>query len=660
MTQQEFNNMLSVAVAQGIVGGTYISRYDGEEIDALLGGKSLVISGVYPSLAALQAAFPNGASGAYQISSTKDLYVWNNTTRAWENLGPMQGPKGENGATYTPVVSPVGILSWVNDKNLSNPNPVNVNGPVGPQGKQGPEGPPGPKGNPGSSIQSIERTAGNGAPGSTDTYTVALTDGGEYTFQVYNGKDGFGAGDMTKSVYDPQNKQQDIFSYVDDRSHNNNLIINWYFQRPVNRNGKMGYTGVGYTIDRWQLLAPSAAVTLTESGIKITDNTTTNNTVVIQQLLENAVEHPVTVSVLVKEVEGPDNVWYISDGVENYPLKAGLNYMTFGKLSKVYIWKFAVPTSITIQAIKAELGSVQTLARQNSSGEWEIIDPPNYDLQYALCSLYSPITGEWIGSQHSNKNLLDNWYWANRDAIINQRGQEEYNSSGNQWNYIYTIDRWKTDGNISLSPSGINIFAPHGYDTLFCQFMDSETFENGETYTFSVLLSNGMIITETGVMDFSVGDNATIFGDLDTIRLALGSNQAFVAAIILVKSSQSLQLKAAKLELGPVQTLAHQDASGNWVLNDPPPNRTLELLKCMRYYQKISVRKTSVISPGGGPSRMFVDLRPRMRVNPAATITNTLTTNVSIGYSSTTDSIQFWSETGEYFDIYEIVADANL
>lgn len=67
----------------------------------------------------------------------------------------------------------------------------------------------------GSSIQSITRTAGNGAPGTTDTYTVTLTDGSKTQFQVYNGKDGMGTGDMTAAVYDPQGKAQDIFAYVE-------------------------------------------------------------------------------------------------------------------------------------------------------------------------------------------------------------------------------------------------------------------------------------------------------------------------------------------------------------------------------------------------------------------------------------------------------------
>lgn len=71
------------------------------------------------------------------------------------------------------------------------------------------------KGADGSSIQSIGLTSGTGAPGTTDTYTVTLTNGDTTTFQVYNGKDGSGSGDMTKSVYDPQNKAKDIFAYAD-------------------------------------------------------------------------------------------------------------------------------------------------------------------------------------------------------------------------------------------------------------------------------------------------------------------------------------------------------------------------------------------------------------------------------------------------------------
>lgn len=82
--------------------------------------------------------------------------------------------------------------------------------------KAGPKGETGQKGDPGNSIQKIERTSGNGAPGTTDTYTITLTDGSTSTFQVYNGANGEGAGDMTAAVYDPTGKATDIYKYVDD------------------------------------------------------------------------------------------------------------------------------------------------------------------------------------------------------------------------------------------------------------------------------------------------------------------------------------------------------------------------------------------------------------------------------------------------------------
>ena len=42
-----------------------------------------------------------------------------------------------------------------------------------------------------------------GAPGTTDTYTITYSDGSSATFDVRNGADGLGAGDMLASVYDP-------------------------------------------------------------------------------------------------------------------------------------------------------------------------------------------------------------------------------------------------------------------------------------------------------------------------------------------------------------------------------------------------------------------------------------------------------------------------
>lgn len=57
------------------------------------------------------------------------------------------GGSGEDGATYYPSVSAEGIISWTNDKDLPNPEPVNIMGSQGPKGDTGEQGPKGENGN---------------------------------------------------------------------------------------------------------------------------------------------------------------------------------------------------------------------------------------------------------------------------------------------------------------------------------------------------------------------------------------------------------------------------------------------------------------------------------------------------------------------------------
>ena len=77
-------------------------------------------------------------------------------------------------------------------------------------------GPHGETGETGVSIDRVEQTGGTGAPGTVDTYTVYLGNGESAgTFNVFNGHDGAGSGDMTADVYDPQGKRTDVFQYVD-------------------------------------------------------------------------------------------------------------------------------------------------------------------------------------------------------------------------------------------------------------------------------------------------------------------------------------------------------------------------------------------------------------------------------------------------------------
>lgn len=109
----------------------------------------------------------------------------------------IQGDKGETGETGATGPQGVSVTNaTVNEDGdlvitLSSGSPINAGSVIGPQGIQGEVGPTG------ASVDRIERTSGTGAPGTTDTYTVYLTDGKTGgTFQVYNGSNGTGSGDF--------------------------------------------------------------------------------------------------------------------------------------------------------------------------------------------------------------------------------------------------------------------------------------------------------------------------------------------------------------------------------------------------------------------------------------------------------------------------------
>ena len=82
------------------------------------------------------------------------------------------------------------------------------------------KGDDGDPGDPGNGILTVIRTAGNGSAGTTDTYTITFADTSTTTFDVYNGADGAGAGDMLKSTYDTTEN-----GVVDNAEKVNNLTV---------------------------------------------------------------------------------------------------------------------------------------------------------------------------------------------------------------------------------------------------------------------------------------------------------------------------------------------------------------------------------------------------------------------------------------------------
>lgn len=101
------------------------------------------------------------------------------------------GGTGKDGATFFPSVSEEGIISWTNNGNLPNPDPVNIMGPQGPQGIQGEIGPQGPQGEQGE--QGIQGAPGQNGQNGAD----ALINGvNSLTINTSNGITGTQSGDM--------------------------------------------------------------------------------------------------------------------------------------------------------------------------------------------------------------------------------------------------------------------------------------------------------------------------------------------------------------------------------------------------------------------------------------------------------------------------------
>ena len=208
-------------------------------------------------------------------------------------------------------------------------------------------------------------------------------------------------------------------------------------------------------------------------------------------------------------------------------------------------------------------------------------------------------------------NLLDNWYFGNP---VNQRGETEYNGAE------YTVDRWKkttSDGAVTMTAGGITATNEAGAGTLYLsQYLGGFDLRNFDC-VFSVLTENGLFLTKQ--VDAIGSQDETPFGYL-RIGWSESANCSFVQ--IQITQGNTANILAAKLELGEGQTLAHQDADGNWVLNEIP-DYAEELAKCQRYYQKITGGVYAAISTSTTNLRFFVPTPVSMRANPA--ISGTLT-----------------------------------
>lgn len=283
-----------------------------------------------------------------------------------------------------------------------------------------------------------------------------------------------------------------------------------------------------------------------------------------------------------------------------------------------------------------------------------------------------------------NPNILDNWYFMN---LVNQRGQTEYACGVNQ----YFADRWiGTYISAVLGSSGITMTATGSANFNFYQKIEHSERFAGKTLTFSFLcddVAGSFIValkctrssTGTATQTIKVAKSQTT-GGLVTVTAPIPDDITVLMPAVYLPNGSSLRAIAAKLELGSTQTLAHQDADGNWVLNEIPDYGE-ELRKCQRYQLQI---KAGQMFParlwnggliwGNLSTPVTMAKNPAIKENPLFTIVSgnealsfesTLSSNTAIAYPSAVEIVIAYSTDISIGNVLiiansDFILDANL
>lgn len=168
-----------------------------------------------------------------------------------------------------------------------------------------------------------------------------------------------------------------------------------------------------------------------------------------------------------------------------------------------------------------------------------------------------------------NPNLLDNGYFG---RPVNQRGQTSYST---EWGY--TIDRWQTSTDSSLTVNNGSISLTGGY--VFEPLEEIVDALKGKTVTVSLLFATGELEFATGVVPTTWGEWDAIASNNHVGLQGIGKDSKQLWFLIRDNAKNIL---AAKLELGDTQTLAHKE-NGVWVLNEIPDFGE-QLRRCQRYH----------------------------------------------------------------------------
>lgn len=228
---------------------------------------------------------------------------------------------------------------------------------------------------------------------------------------------------------------------------------------------------------------------------------------------------------------------------------------------------------------------------------------------------------------YSNPNLLHNAYFVGGGSQqgggqfpINQRG---FTSAGA--GNTGTFDRWRiyayTNGTVSLDSDGVSIAGTLDFGTPIESSRLPKT--PGSVITISALNANGQLVTKTASL-LNSGTNQYVSeplnwgGDGNLSYIRNWNNSDIDLFYFNLLGYTGPKIVAAKLELGPTQTLAYQDESGNWQLFETP-DYAEELAKCQRYFYKY-VGNIVLYNYATGEGYASFEFPVEMRITPTVTI----------------------------------------
>lgn len=198
--------------------------------------------------------------------------------------------------------------------------------------------------------------------------------------------DGTGAAGSTGEVSDAGHVHPIDTSRLPVYGMGENLLDNWDFTNPVNQRGQSSYTftTATYSIDRWKL--NRGTINLGATGITFVWNGNTSYAPFMQPnaRYDALVGCKVTFSALTANGDlYSKTITVPSSGSSETPAGDPVRFIASAS-SKSLGLLITTTTGVVIVAVKAELGTEQTLAHQES-GAWVLNEVPSYEKELLKC-----------------------------------------------------------------------------------------------------------------------------------------------------------------------------------------------------------------------------------------------------------------------------------